>query len=268
MQVGVDDLYPADKIDLHSIILPVPKVVHRIVEEHDIHKRMIVVGDVHGCLDELKDLLVAARYDPSDTSVLLLGDLVNKGYYSAEVVQYARSIGALCIRGNHEDYALKFALGLVPQRTPDHLSYINQLSGEDIEWLKELPYTICIPSWKTAFVHAGLVPGRSMQLQTLDNMVTMRNVVEDIVTGSVSGTAKGEQGCAWAGAWDGRLGDADGVTVFFGHDAKRGLQMQPHAVGLDTGCAYGKKLSGMVLPGRELVQVAARQVYQAIKDKD
>ena len=43
------------------------------------------------------------RYDERDTTLILLGDLVNKGPFSAEVIKYARQINAYCVRGNHDD---------------------------------------------------------------------------------------------------------------------------------------------------------------------
>jgi predicted phosphodiesterase len=46
--------------------------------------RVIVIGDVHGCVDEFRDLLIRAKYMPGDL-VLLLGDLVAKGPHSVEV---------------------------------------------------------------------------------------------------------------------------------------------------------------------------------------
>ena len=56
--------------------------------------------------------------------------------------------------------------------------------------------------------------------------------------------------------------------MYFGHDAKRGLQLVGAATGLDTGCCYGRQLSAMILPERRLVQVQALRVYEEIKGKE
>lgn len=63
--------------------------------------RVIAIGDVHGCIDELQALLRKCDYHPGDL-VVFLGDLVCKGPDSLSVVQMAREIGAIGIRGNHD----------------------------------------------------------------------------------------------------------------------------------------------------------------------
>lgn len=120
--------------------------------------------------------------------------------------------------------------------------------------MAELPYSISIPSWRTIFVHAGIVPTEGLAAQTAGNLVTMRNVVdEEDSDGSttVRGTSKIDEGVAWVSRWDGRLVNAKDIVgsdndelatgwhVIFGHDARRGLQQTPYATGLDTGCSYG-----------------------------
>src|SRR4051794_24993285 len=64
--------------------------------------RLLIIGDVHGMLDELKTLLSKADYTASrGDRVIFVGDLVNKGPQSAGVVQYAMDINATSVRGNH-----------------------------------------------------------------------------------------------------------------------------------------------------------------------
>lgn len=66
----------------------------------------MIVGDVHGCHEELLQLLDKCGAD-ANTTVILVGDLVNKGPFSAEVVSYARKNGVLSVRGNHDEALLK-----------------------------------------------------------------------------------------------------------------------------------------------------------------
>ena len=107
---------------------PIPKQPHVTLVEPELKPRVIIVGDIHGCLNEFKSLLAACNYEPALTSVILVGDLVNKGPYSAQVVKFAREIGAYSVRGNHDDFALQYALKENRGLLPTKLSYINELS--------------------------------------------------------------------------------------------------------------------------------------------
>jgi predicted phosphodiesterase len=74
--------------------------------------RLLIIGDVHGMLDELKTLLGKADYTASrGDRVIFVGDLINKGPESAGVVQYAMDINATTVRGNHEDKVLRVWAG-------------------------------------------------------------------------------------------------------------------------------------------------------------
>jgi hypothetical protein len=72
--------------------------------------------------------------------------------------------------------------------------------------------------------------------------------------------ASTDRGEPWAPLWT----DPQ-YRVLFGHDAKRGLQQCARATGLDTGSCYGKKLTGIILPEGELVDVDALRVYETPK---
>ena len=79
-----------------------PLLVDAVVERAKQRQpRVIAIGDVHGCLDELQALLRRCDYRPGDL-VVFLGDLVSKGPDSLSVVQMAREIGAIGVRGNHD----------------------------------------------------------------------------------------------------------------------------------------------------------------------
>lgn len=113
-------------VDYQSLV-PAPKLPHIVLSVAP--KRLIVVGDVHGCLEELQQLLVESNYNKdAGDEVLLVGDLVNKGPFSAETVQFARESNFHCIRGNHDDFALCHALQLVEKSTHPGLQYIEKLS--------------------------------------------------------------------------------------------------------------------------------------------
>jgi len=57
---------------------PLPNNPHQIIHHF---RRTIIIGDVHGCLDEVKELLIKSRYDSQSCDLIFVGDLVNKGKY-------------------------------------------------------------------------------------------------------------------------------------------------------------------------------------------
>jgi len=235
---------------------PAPRVIHSNLNI-DKDSKIIIVGDVHGCLDELKLLLIKCEFQKNIDKLVFVGDLVNKGPYSAEVVKFVRNIGASCVRGNHDDAALAQIMKKMKEGEDykPHYHYCSDLNSEEIEWLTELPYTLSIPSHNAIVVHAGFVPGTPLEEQKLSDMYILRTVP------SASSDDSDDKEVPWAALWK----KNDGPHVYFGHDAKRGLQLCDYATGLDTGCCYGKKLTAVILPRREIVQVDALKVYEKVK---
>jgi predicted phosphodiesterase len=69
-----------------------PADLHRVLPENALGDgRVIIIGDVHGCMDELTDLLEEVGYTEENDTVILVGDLVDKGPYSLEVCPTARA---------------------------------------------------------------------------------------------------------------------------------------------------------------------------------
>lgn len=219
--------------------------------------RHVFIGDVHGCLDELEALVRKVRLGPADR-VVFVGDLVAKGPDSAGVVAYARELKALCVRGNHDEAVLRIrrarrGVGERERPKKTHLRVAETLSEADWRWLELLPLSLRFPEFDSIVVHAGVVPGKALSEQRPYDLMTMRTLRPD---GYAS--PRLEDGALWAQAYRGP------ERVIFGHDAITGLQREPFALGLDTGCVYGRELTALVLPANELVSVPARRAYREL----
>jgi hypothetical protein len=219
----------------------------------------IVVGDVHGCVDELSDLLAACRYGAGDRLVLV-GDLVAKGPDSRGVLALVRELGARSVLGNHDAHLLRarnVLRGTAPRTRPIRpatAELVEQLDERDWALLAALPLWLELPEHRALVVHAGLEPGKPLAAQDPELLLNMRTIRPD-----GSGSRHREDGVLWGGLWPGP------ELVLFGHHASAGLQRHPFALGLDTGCVYGKELTACVLPERRIVSVPARRVYQPIE---
>ncbi len=216
--------------------------------------RTLIVGDVHGCADELDDLLRVAGFAAGDRLVLV-GDLVAKGPDSAGVVARARELGALAVRGNHEMPVLAYLQATragrePPAMKPTHAEAARALSSPDALYLEALPFFLEFPELDTLVVHAGLLPGVPLLRQRPDDLINMRSIRDD---GSPS--KRGDDGVPWASRWPGP------THVVFGHDAVRKLQRHAHATGLDTGCVYGGELTALELPSGRIHAVRARRQW-------
>ncbi len=213
-------------------------------------RRTLFVGDVHGCSEEL-DALVSAAGFGGDDRLVLVGDLVAKGPDSAGVVRRARELGALAVLGNHD------AAVLAPRPGSHHEQVRATLSPADLRWLELLPLWLDFPELNALVVHAGVLPGVALEHQQRHVLLNLRSID---AAGKASTRADG--GVPWATRWPGPR------HLIFGHDALRGLQREVHATGLDTGCVYGKALTGVWLPEFRFVSVPARRAYLSVERKE
>jgi hypothetical protein len=227
-------------------------------------ERTIVIGDVHGCAEELESLIHECDWKPGERLVLT-GDLVGKGPYSQRVLALARSYGAQAVLGNHDAHALRardYANGrrpadeLPPGR--EHQQVAEALEPADFAYLEQLSLFIRLGPEQpgepeTVVVHAGVVPGVPLERQRRKHLLTLRSIRSD------GKPTKYLVVQPWAAVWRGP------ERIVFGHDALRGLQLYPWATGLDTGCVYGGRLTALILPERRLVSVPAKREYVSLQ---
>ncbi|KPI85569.1 putative ser/thr protein phosphatase [Leptomonas seymouri] len=209
--------------------------------------RYIIVGDVHGCVDQLERLVEKVKYVHGKDCLFIIGDFVNKGPDSIGVVRACQRLGAYGVLGNH-DYTLLRCCARMRRRpfTPDDLrdpvKRLAQKFPKDCEYyLRGLPHMVRIPRHNLLLVHAGLNLEHSLDEQNVEEIMHLRRL-ETVPNkpGAYKAIAKGMGGEPWGTLWKGP------EMVIFGHDAFSGFQSHSHAYGIDTGCVYGDPLTCVV----------------------
>jgi len=118
------------------------------------------IGDVQGCHDELNELFARIGFDPAHDRLWFVGDLVNRGPNSLEVLRTVRALGeaAVVVLGNHDLHLLAVAEGLARKRDDDTLDEVLAVPDRDelLAWLRARPLMHVEGDW--AMVHAGLLP--------------------------------------------------------------------------------------------------------------
>ncbi len=215
-------------------------------------RRVIAVGDVHGCADEFEELIQKLELTRGDR-LILLGDLVNRGPDSARVIGLARAHAHVALLGNHELRLINF------RRTgdPTHLKKsdyetLEQLGAKDWAYLAAMPLTHYISEFETVLVHAGFLPGRPWRGQPARVVTRIQVVGPD---GEPQKRADFPNQPHWSELWKGP------PFVLYGHTPRREPQRSKWSLGIDTACVMGGALTACILPGRKLVQVAARKKY-------
>ncbi|HVJ91949.1 MAG TPA: metallophosphoesterase family protein [Labilithrix sp.] len=211
--------------------------------------RTIIVGDVHGCVDELRALLDALAFTTGDRLVFV-GDLVVRGPDSLGVLDIARTTGALVVRGNHEQRLLEWRKareswirGESIARPPIgkvHRDLARALRPVDWSLLESTPLWIDLPEHDLRVVHAGIDPDVAFERQQPATLMRIRTVL-------APDGRRGQRHALWGTRYTGP------PHIVFGHNAAPGLQLHRWATGLDTGCVYGGRLTAMVLESGQRV---------------
>jgi serine/threonine protein phosphatase 1 len=231
-----------------------------IREISDQPERLFAVGDIHGHLDEvsrLVDYLVDSEKLSASDQLIFIGDYIDRGSDSKGVIDKMLELRqsfpkTVFLKGNHEDMLLSF-LGLGGNngeyylqngglslfdsygiKTVDSLSSIFQaIPGEHLDFIRGLELGVSLGEF--VFVHAGLAPSRDFGQQIADDLLWIR----DEFLESTHNFKK---------------------TIVFGHTSfSRILLDLPYKIGIDTGIAYGGKLSAVELTRGETFAVGKGQ---------
>ncbi len=218
--------------------------------------RTCVIGDIHGCHREL--CLLLDRLAPSQGDRLVfLGDFVDRGPQSRQVVEEVlglqrRGVEIVPLMGNHEEVLLAFLAGREREfylAIGGHRTLASYGCSDPLdcgECARRFPkehlafFHGLLPYWEDEefiYVHAGLQPGVHLSQQSPDWLY-------------------------WgAGS---RFLDRPfdfGKRVIFGHSVHSAPLVEPNRIGLDTGAVYGGRLTALVLPAFEFVQVEANKYW-------
>lgn len=236
------------------------------------HGPFDVIGDVHGCFDELVMLLRKLGYEdneeagmihPEGRKPVFLGDLCDRGPKNVEVLRLVmkmvKSGNALAVPGNHDVKLVKYLLGKIVQLTHGLDKTVEELEKQDEqfrndvrEFLDGLVSHYVLDDGKLVVSHAGL----KQEYIGRGSMKVRDFCLYGEATGEID-----EYGLPvrlnWASDYRGK------ATVVYGHIPQLEVQAMNGTFCIDTGCVFGGKLTSYRYPERELVDVDALAQYYA-----
>jgi predicted phosphodiesterase len=207
------------------------------------HRKVIVVGDIHGCFDEFRALLKECNYNDMDI-VVATGDLVDRGPKIREVLTwfYVTSY-AFSVMGNHDNKLIRYWKGNPVQINHGLDKTIEQMDGvgdHGIEalsqWITHWPHMIRLANMdgKPVYVvHAGVDGRKPIESQRIETCLYAR-----YLDGK---NFFDEQGIPW---WETLIGD---YTVISGHIRTDDVHPCEHAYCIDGGAHEGGKLRALVI---------------------
>ncbi|EME44894.1 hypothetical protein DOTSEDRAFT_70815 [Dothistroma septosporum NZE10] len=208
--------------DLNHDLLPGGK------SDPDGKRRLVFVGDVHGCKKELRHLLDKVDFRKGTDHLILVGDIISKGPDNVGVLDELIRLKATSVRGNHEDRILNVARSLDTGSPPPSekvsskgyskdAALLHELKPRHLKYLRNMPLMLHIPSLPMALsstrkhdspisehilvVHAGLVPGVTLEKQDPYFVMNMRSINRRTHVPSAT-RAPSKQSKPWFDIWN------------------------------------------------------------------
>ena len=230
-----------------------------------------IIGDVHGCFDELVELLQQLGHSVDQTSftvapvggrkLVFVGDLVDRGPKVPQVLKLVMNAVAsgvaLCVPGNHDMKLMRKLRGRDVQVTHGLAESLAQLANETedfrkavAEFIDDMVSHYVLDGGKLVVAHAGMK--ESMQGRGSGA------VREFALFGETTGETD-EFGLPIRYNWAAEYRGA--ATVVYGHTPVPQPEWLNRTINIDTGCVFGGKLTALRYPEKELVSVTAKQTY-------
>jgi len=210
-----------------------------------------VVGDVHGCFYTLQKLL---KKLPQDARVIFVGDLIDRGNYSKEVVEFVKLNNYESIMGNHEALMLEHIEDALLYEKKSQWSNQSNFGGhktvhsykndietlqKHLEWMRRLPRYIEIGYY--FITHAFGLPYYRRRDVTSSYRALMSN--------------RPSNKKIWGFDWEEGYEYYDIINIY-GHAVVEQIQTNKNHIGIDTGAVYGNRLSAIELHSRETISVS------------
>ena len=237
-----------------------------------------IIGDVHGCYDELAELLKNLGYSivrtDNDASsygfkvtaahgrkVIFLGDLVDRGRKVPDVLRLVMSMvksgTAMCVPGNHDSKLMRKLRGRDVRITHGLAESLAQLESETDEFknavaafIDDLVSHFVLDDGKLVVAHAGL----KEEFQGRGSSTVREFALYGETTGETDSYGLPVR-YNWAGDYRGR------AMVVYGHTPVPDAEWLNNTICIDTGCVFGGKLTALKYPEKELSSVPAAYTY-------
>ncbi len=211
---------------------------------------IIIYGDLHGCLKKFKELKSKVNPSEKDTEIII-GDLLDKGSASNELLSYIVENKIVSILGNHEYKYIRYKrhndlFFKTGKKNPMHLDekelkIFNKISDEEFKYLESLEFFMKIDN--LTILHAGITNKIDLDTATkkeLEKTLWIRTLDEHQKTLSLD--SENENAKFWTEYYDGNQG-----IIIYGHQNFENVKVDQYSIGIDTGCVYGNKLSACII---------------------
>ena len=254
----------------------------------------VIIGDVQGCVDSLNALIEQVELKLGDVQFFFAGDLINRGPSSVETLKRVAAVSGQSVLGNHEIYFLAVSAGIWPRKS-DTLQELFDVDNKWfwVDWIRQLP--LILPMRDGILVHAGIPTGHSQSevfdgvrqleqglsgehwqdflsdlLLSNDNLPSLKSLLSFLTrvrtiekNGQPNFRFKGDLDSMpdhlrpWYESYDNRYG-----RIYFGHWAAHGIQKTESWLSLDSGCVWGRRLSGYSIAADAFFSVPGHRVQR------